>query len=94
MTRLTLQETVDVKRAFEHFAEQHGIRILHYHCDNGRFADKKFKSAYASSNQFLTFCGINTHFQNGIAEKAIPDLRESARKQLLHAQHCWPAAIH
>jgi len=35
MTRLTLQETVDAKQAFEHFAEQHGIRILHYHCGNG-----------------------------------------------------------
>jgi len=33
-------------------------------------------------------------FQNGIAEKAIRDLRESARKQLLHAHHRWPAAIH
>jgi hypothetical protein len=35
MTRLTLQETVDAKRAFEHFAKQHGVRILHYHCNNG-----------------------------------------------------------
>ena len=35
MTRLTSQETVNAKRAFEHFAEQHGMRILHYHCDNG-----------------------------------------------------------
>ncbi len=35
MTRLTSQETVDAKRAFEHFAEQHGVQILHYHCDNG-----------------------------------------------------------
>jgi hypothetical protein len=87
MTCLTSQETVDAKRAFEHFAEQHGVRILHYHCDNGRFADNDFKSACASSNQRLTFCGVNAHFQNGIAEKAIRDLRESARKQLLHAQH-------
>jgi hypothetical protein len=34
----------------------------------------------------LTFCGINDHFQNGIAEKAIRDLCESAGKQLLHAR--------
>ena len=94
MTRLTSQETVEAKRAFEHFAEQHGVRIMHYHCDNGRFADNDFKTACASSNQRLTFCGVNAHFQNGIAEKAIRDLRESARKQLLHANHRWPAAIH
>jgi hypothetical protein len=35
MTRLTLQETVDAKQAIEHFAEQHGMQILHYHCNNG-----------------------------------------------------------
>jgi hypothetical protein len=35
MTRLTLQETVNPKQPFEHFAEQHGMRILHYYCDNG-----------------------------------------------------------
>ena len=35
MKCLTSQETVDAKQAFEHFAEQHGLRILHYHCNNG-----------------------------------------------------------
>jgi hypothetical protein len=35
MTRLTLQETVNAKRAFKHFAKQRGVQILHYHCDNG-----------------------------------------------------------
>jgi hypothetical protein len=94
MTRLTSQETIDAKRAFEHFADQHGVKILHYHCDNGRFANNDFKTACSSANQRLTFCGVNAHFQNGIAEKAIWDLGESARKQLLHAHHRWPAAIH
>jgi hypothetical protein len=94
MTHLTSQETIDAKQAFEHFAKQHGIKILHYHCNNGSFADNDFKTTYLSSNQWLTFCGVNAHFQNGIAEKAIRDLGESVRKQLLHAQHQWPAAIH
>jgi hypothetical protein len=44
--------------------------------------------------QQLTFCGINTHFQNGIAEHAICYLSKTTRKQLLHAQACWPAAAH
>jgi hypothetical protein len=34
MTRLTSEETIEAKQAFEHFAEQHSIRILHYHCNN------------------------------------------------------------
>ena len=39
------------------------------------------------------FCGVNAHFQNGIAEKRIRDLQEAARSQLLHAKHRWPSAV-
>jgi hypothetical protein len=28
-------ETMLAKQAFEKFAAEHGVRILHYHCDNG-----------------------------------------------------------
>ncbi len=35
MNKLTSEETMEAKQAFKHFAEQHGVRILHYHCDNG-----------------------------------------------------------
>jgi hypothetical protein len=94
MTKLTSKETMEAKQAFKHFAEQHGVRILHYHCNNGQFADNAFKNSCSAKGQRLTFCGVNAHFQNGIAEKAIRDLRESVRKQLLHARQCWPAAIH
>ena len=94
MSKMSSEETVAAKLAFERFAEQHGVRILHYHCDNGRFADNDFKAACEQAQQRITFCGVNAHFQNGIAEKAIRDLSESARKQLLHAQQRWPAAIH
>jgi hypothetical protein len=74
MTKLTSDETMDAKRAFEHFDKQHGVRILHYHCDNGQFADNAFKNSCRAKGQQLTFCGVNAHFQNGIAEKAIRDL--------------------
>jgi hypothetical protein len=94
MTKLTSEETIESKRAFQHFAKQHGIRILHYYYNNGQFADNAFKNSCSAKGQHLTFCGVNAHFQNGIAEKAIRDLQESARKQLLHACQCWPAAIH
>ena len=30
-------ETLDAKEAFERYAYQHGVKILHYHADNGRF---------------------------------------------------------
>ena len=34
MTKLTSEETMEAKQAFEHFAKQHGLCILHYHCSN------------------------------------------------------------
>jgi hypothetical protein len=85
-SNLTGKETVDTKRAFERFAVEHGVRIAHYHCDNRRFADSLFHQACKSQGQKITFCGVNAHFQNGIAEEAIRDLSKSGRKQLLHAR--------
>ena len=74
----TSVETITANGAFESFAAELGVRILHYHCDNGRFADNTFKQACNNTRQQLTFCGINTHFQNGIAKLSIRDLSESA----------------
>jgi hypothetical protein len=87
-------ETMLAKQAFEKFAVEHGVRILHYHCDNGQFADNAWKQSCKASHQRLTFCGVKSHFQNEIAERAIWDLSESTCKQLLHARACWPAAVH
>ncbi len=87
-------ETMFSKQAFEKFAAENYVRILHYHCDNGQFADNAWKQSCKASHQQLTFCGVNAHFHNRIAERAIWDLSESARKQLLHACARWPAAVH
>ncbi len=92
-SNLTGKETVNAKRAFERFAAEHGVSVAHYHCDNGRFANSHFHQACESQGQKLTFCGVNGHFQNGIAERAIRNLSEGACKQLLHARQRWPQAI-
>jgi hypothetical protein len=70
------------------------VKIQHYHCDNGCFFDNAFKQAFHDAQQQLTFCGVNAHFQNGIAERSIRKLSKSACKQLLHARACWPQAVH
>jgi len=82
----SLIETVAAKRAFEAFAAQHGVRIQHYHCNNGCFSDNAFRQACHDARQQLTFCEVNAHFQNGIAEHSIRDLSKSAHKHLLHAR--------
>jgi hypothetical protein len=63
-SNLTSLETIDAKRAFERFAAKHGVKIAHYHCNNGRFADTAFVRLCKESGQKLTFCGVNAHFQN------------------------------
>jgi hypothetical protein len=78
-------KTVTANCAFESFATKNGIKIQHYHCNNGRFSNNAFKQTCHEQCQQLTFCGINAHFQNGIAKQAIRHLLESARKQLLYA---------
>ena len=75
------EETLAAKRAFKTFAAKHGVRIHNYHCDNGCFYNNAFKQACHDARQQLTLCGVNAHFQNGIAERSIRDLSESARKQ-------------
>jgi hypothetical protein len=94
MQDLSSDETIKAKEAFEQFAAEHGVKVKHYHCDNGHFADNAFQQACHQNKQQLTFCGVNAHFQNGIAERAIRDLSESAQNELLHARQRWPAAVH
>ena len=86
-------ETVQAKIAFERYSEERGVHICHYHADNGRFANKGFIDNCQLNNQHLTYCGVNAHFQNGIAEKRIWDLQEATRTSLLFALHKWPCML-
>jgi hypothetical protein len=88
-------ETLAAKHAFEILARSYGVEILHYHGDNGRFAENKFVTDIKAGEpgQGLNFCAVNHHSQNPYAEKRIRDLQEQARTNLLHAQKRWPKAI-
>lgn len=84
-TRLTSEETVKAKQAFETHLSTHGVKVNQYHADNGRFQDNLFKGDCKSKNQQLTFCDVNARFQNRRAEKKIRDLQDDTRTSLLHA---------
>ena len=86
----TSAETLKAKKAFELFASKRGVKVRHYHADNGRFVDNAWKEGLEQENQGITYCGVNAHWQNGIAERRIRDLKEQARTMVLHAQHHWP----
>ncbi|KAL7575399.1 hypothetical protein ACA910_007307 [Epithemia clementina (nom. ined.)] len=91
--RITSEETVQAKKAFERHASLYNVRIQHYHCDNGRFADNGFITDCKLQGQRITYCGVNAHFQNGIAEKTIRDRQEQARTMLLFALEKWPKML-
>jgi hypothetical protein len=87
------EETLMEKAAFEHHANTFGVRIVHYHADNGLFAEKAWKDDVETKFQKLTFSGVGARHQNGRAEKRIRDLQDEARTSLIHANILWPDAI-
>ena len=91
--QLTSEETVQGKVAFEKYCEARGVTVRHYHADNGRFSDKGFVNHVAKCRQSITYCGVNAHFQNGMAEKRIRDLQDQTTTMLMHAESKWPDII-
>ena len=89
---LSSEETVQAKKAFEAYASNHNVTILHYHADNGHFSDNTFISHCQQEDQSLTYCGVDAHHQNGVAKKWIPDLQDQARI-VLYAMHKLPCMI-
>jgi hypothetical protein len=88
---LSSEDTIKAKTSFEIFASTYGVKVSHYHADNGRFADNAFRQDLERNNQ--TISAVNAHWQNGIAEKHIRDLTENDRNMLLFAQRRWSDAI-
>ena len=84
MKELSTEATIEAKEKFEKFATSHGVRVLHYHGDNGRFADKLFVARVEADGQTISYCGVGAHHQNGHAEKRIRDLQDTARTAMVH----------
>jgi hypothetical protein len=85
MKDLMLAETLMAKYAFVKYLASLGVESKAYHA-NGHFADKGFRDDCILSNQTITFYGVGSHHQNGIAEQKIKDITLGARTLLLHAK--------
>jgi hypothetical protein len=55
-------ETLHAMQAFEQFAAGHSIHVLHYHANNGVFANNKWCKAIDKKQQTLSFCSVNAHW--------------------------------
>ena len=73
---LSSKDTLQAKKAFERYCESNGVKVIHYHANNGRFVDNLFLEDIKLQNQRITYCGVNAHIQNGVAEKRIRDLQD------------------
>ena len=93
MTECSGKETLRAKQEFEAYAASNGVRISHYHADNGRFQESLFVDDVKLNAQTISFCAVNAHHQNGIVERHNRTLTESARTMLLHAERLWPEAV-
>ena len=87
------QETVEGKELFERLAASMGHQIRHYHADNGVFASALWRTHCIAKKQGLTFAGVGSHHQNGLAENKIRLLQSQARTMLIHAAKRWPQAV-
>ena len=87
---ITSQETMMAKHTL---GEQCSMKILHYHTDNGCFVDNAFIADCQAKHQSLSYCRVNTHFQNGIAECCIRVLQEQTRTSMLYAMKKWKKMV-
>ena len=87
---LLASDTIRSKRRFEQQAGLSGVHIKAYHGDNGVFRSTEFKNECTKRQQGLEFSGVGAHHQNGIAERNIQTIMNSARTMLIHTSIYWP----
>ena len=87
---LNAMETIRGKHLFEREAGTCGVQIRNYRGDNGVYKSTEFVKDLNQRNQTIRYCGVGAHHSNGIAERAIRTISESARSMILHAAIHWP----
>ena len=74
MRDLIVESTLAAKKDFEHRCAVRGVKVKHYHAENGIFAEPAWINKCKRCKQDLTFCGVGDHHQNGISERKIKDV--------------------
>jgi hypothetical protein len=83
-------ELIQSKKEFQSFTAHHGVTIHKIRADNGVYSVSPFQLLCEQDNQELSFYAVGSHWQNGIAERHIGIVTETAWTLLLHACSQWP----
>jgi hypothetical protein len=69
MQGTTAESTLEAKNSYKHLLNTFGHKVLTYYADNGRFAETNFvQDIKDKAQEHITYCGVGSHHQNGIAE--------------------------
>lgn len=91
-----MEDTLKAKATFEAYVRSLGVKINHYHADNGRIADKDAKQAIQDAGQTISYYGVNAHFRIGELKRRSEIFK--TRGEYRHSTqddttHLWPYAL-
>ena len=87
---LRASETLRGKHKFKRYAATCGVNVTSYRGDNGVFRSREYVADLRRQKQSIRYSGVGAHHQNGVAERSIRTVSESARTMLIHAAMHWP----
>ena len=87
-------ETIRGKHLFEREAGTCGVTIRNYRGDNGVYKAAEFVKDLNNRGQTIKYSGVGAHHQNGVAERAIRTISESARQCCCMPRYIGPKKQH
>ena len=81
---LGASDNIRRKDIYKQKYEEVGVKIKKYRSDNGFYKSTAFKYNTAARGQLFNFSRVGTYGQNGVAERGIQTVVNSARTMMLH----------
>ena len=88
---LGASDTIRGKELYEQSAAKSSVQIQHLRGDNGVYISDAFQKDAKKRNIIMDFSGVGVCGKNGVAERAIQIVVNSARKMMLHQSLYWTA---